>query len=124
MGYANVNTGYRGVIGVHMSVQCLGISVTKSLDSDGNTILEVRTPIVSRTTESVREYVGLNHTDAWGDGPPTTDSAAGLFRPWAIIDTSGSQPFVSYERQVTKKCEGGNAGLWTVTVTERTSVLV
>ena len=122
MGYATTETGYRGIVGSHQSIQCLGIIVTKSLDSNGNVILEVRTPVVSRTSETVKEYVGLSPTDAGGNGPPVgAGYGAGLFVPWAIIDATGAQPFVSYERQVTKKREGG---LWSVTVTERTSVLV
>lgn len=122
MGYATTATGYRGIVGSQQSVQCLGINVSKSLDSDGNIILEVRTPVVARTSETVKEYVGLSSTDANGYGPPVAEGyGAGLFVPWAIIDATGTTPFVSYERQVTKKREGG---LWSVTVTERSSVLV
>ena len=125
MGYATTTTGYRGIVSAHNGVQCLGINVTKSLDSNGNTILEVRSPVVARTTETVKEWVGLSYNTATGNGPADSGGrGAGLFVPWAVIDTSGANPFVSYERIVSKKCDGGNGGLWSVLVTERTSVLV
>ena len=82
----------------------------------------MRTPVVARTSETVKEYVGLSSADANGNGPSVAEGyGVGLFVPWAIIDATGTTPFVSYERQVTKKREGG---LWSVTVTERSSVLV
>ena len=119
MGYANTTTGYRGIVSSQQSVQCLGINVSKSLDNNGNVVLEVRTPVVAKTSQTVKEYVGLSSTDANGNGPAAT-YGEWLFKPWAIIDTSGTTPFVSYERQVSRKREGG---LWSVIVTERSSVL-
>ena len=120
MGYATLATGYRGVVRKSASMQCLGISISRitSTDEQGNvTVLsEIRTPVVSKTVETVKEYVGLDQTTAEGSGP------ADLFVPFCRVNSAGQQPFVEYERGVAVAREQG--GTYTVTVTERESVLL
>ena len=131
MGYATLETGYRGVVRRNVSMQCLGISISRitSTDEQGNvTVLsEIRTPVVSKTVETVKEFVGLDQTTAEGSGPATsghgeTGANAYLFVPFCRINAAGQQPFVEYERGVAVAREQG--GTYTVTVTERESVLL
>ncbi len=131
MGYANTTTGARGVIRKSVMMQCLGVNVsrTTATDQQGNvTVLsEVRVPIIAKTTETVKEFVGLSSTDADGNGPAATGHGetgdnAYLFVPYCVVNTSGQQPFVQYERSVSVAREQG--GTHTVTVTERESEIV
>jgi len=131
MGYATTTSGARGVVRTNSTMQCLGVSVSRTIatDQQGNvTVLsETRTPIVAKTVETVKEFVGLSATDANGNGPAATSHGetgtdAYLFKPFCKMSVSGSQPFVQYERSVAVVREQG--GTHTVTVTERESEIV
>ena len=131
MGYASLTTSNRGIVRKNVSMQCLGVDIARvtSTDQAGNiTVLsEVRTPVVSKTVETVKEFVGLDSTTANGSGPAATSHGetganAYLFVPFCRVNAMGQQPFVEYERNVSVVREQG--GTFTVTVTERDSVIL